>query len=187
MSVRDWTTVTRTVSIHLDHIHVNAVLVLCLTMTNVAVSVSVWMGHCKFQLLKNNASPFSVLGSSLCPDMNSCDDENGVCTLVDGVENCDCLRGYSLATDLQTCEGTYTHHYLVICTVCTFLNILLCTYPLHTDIDECMLSPCDHQCENTDGSFLCECRPGYILSSDGTTCLGKQASHHCFQVLLVQL
>ena len=111
----------RNVLIHLGLIHVIAVMVLCLIMTNVAVSVSVKMQHCKFELLKNNASPFSVLGSSLCPEINVCDDENGLCTLVGIVQTCDCLRGYELASDQSTCEGI-SH------TTIQYFNIHVCTY-----------------------------------------------------------
>lgn len=41
---------------------------------------------------------------------------------------------------------------------------------LYTDIDECASSPCDHTCINTPGSFVCICRDGYELNSDGRTC-----------------
>lgn len=32
------------------------------------------------------------------------------------------------------------------------------------------LKPCDHLCLDTESSFLCLCRPGYILQSDQKTC-----------------
>lgn len=35
---------------------------------------------------------------------------------------------------------------------------------LFIDIDECVRdSPCDHNCNNTDGSYVCSCRDGYNL------------------------
>ena len=40
------------------------------------------------------------------------------------------------------------------------------------DRDECLTSPCDHDCTNTEGSFLCTCRSGYELQEDGKTCEG---------------
>ncbi|XP_071163252.1 uncharacterized protein [Mytilus edulis] len=40
------------------------------------------------------------------------------------------------------------------------------------DIDECSdgLFKCEHGCFNTNGSFVCSCRDGYILQSDGKSC-----------------
>ena len=40
------------------------------------------------------------------------------------------------------------------------------------DIDECLLSPCNHTCTNTAGSFQCSCNDGYELDDDGRTCNG---------------
>ena len=45
-----------------------------------------------------------------------------------------------------------------------------------SDIDECFSvsdNNCDQECINTFGSFECGCGEGYILDTDGTTCLGK--------------
>eukprot|EP00058_Branchiostoma_floridae_P013771 XP_002599259.1 hypothetical protein BRAFLDRAFT_64393 [Branchiostoma floridae] len=41
-------------------------------------------------------------------------------------------------------------------------------------IDECAanIHGCDHICTNTRGSFVCSCRPGYSLMSDGRLCQG---------------
>lgn len=46
------------------------------------------------------------------------------------------------------------------------------------DIDECDVSylhNCDESadCENTDGSFVCTCKPGYTDMGNGTICSGK--------------
>ena len=48
---------------------------------------------------------------------------------------------------------------------------LLLLYP---DINECDESNggCSHNCNNTEGSFECSCRDGYILDSEGKTCSG---------------
>ena len=43
-----------------------------------------------------------------------------------------------------------------------------------TDIDEC-LGPehgCQQICENTVGSYYCNCSTGYVLHADGLTCDG---------------
>lgn len=43
-----------------------------------------------------------------------------------------------------------------------------------TDIDECELDNgnCTEVCNNTLGSFVCECRAGFTLQPDGLTCGG---------------
>ena len=46
------------------------------------------------------------------------------------------------------------------------------------DIDECEDSNnndgCEHFCKNTNGSFVCECKPGYSKTVNQLGCLGKQ-------------
>ena len=48
---------------------------------------------------------------------------------------------------------------------------------LSIDINECSASPatCDVNaiCQNTKGSYLCSCKPGF--TGDGKTCKGKKA------------
>ena len=43
-----------------------------------------------------------------------------------------------------------------------------------TDINECDANNggCSHNCTNTEGSFECSCRVGYILDNDGKGCSG---------------
>ena len=33
---------------------------------------------------------------------------------------------------------------------------------------------CDHNCCNTGNNYYCTCNDGYVLSSDGNTCQGKE-------------
>ena len=42
-------------------------------------------------------------------------------------------------------------------------------------MEECQTNNggCDQICDNTDGSFMCSCNPGFTLNSDGFTCNGK--------------
>ena len=46
-------------------------------------------------------------------------------------------------------------------------------YPL-ADIDECLDNNgfCGDICVNTDGSFMCQCSSGRVLSTDNRTCEG---------------
>ncbi|CAC5378019.1 unnamed protein product [Mytilus coruscus] len=46
------------------------------------------------------------------------------------------------------------------------------------DIDECSneMFKCEHGCTNTNGSFVCSCRDGYTLHSDGKTCIDQVKS-----------
>ncbi|XP_053475192.1 EGF-containing fibulin-like extracellular matrix protein 1 isoform X4 [Ictalurus furcatus] len=40
------------------------------------------------------------------------------------------------------------------------------------DVNECQVSqPCDHQCYNLMGSFICHCRQGYELAPDSVSCV----------------
>ena len=45
------------------------------------------------------------------------------------------------------------------------------------DINECteLTHSCDHNCNNTEGSYTCSCRDGYLLDGDGRGCTGKRS------------
>ena len=43
------------------------------------------------------------------------------------------------------------------------------------DIDECAdddINNCEHDCENTDGSYTCSCVEGFLLAHDEHSCHG---------------
>nr|CAD7406107.1 unnamed protein product [Timema poppensis] len=42
------------------------------------------------------------------------------------------------------------------------------------DIDECESKPCDQHCVNLPGSFECQCKTGFTLLEDGTSCRNCQ-------------
>ena len=46
---------------------------------------------------------------------------------------------------------------------------------LDLDVNECetLNGGCNHQCNNTIGSFNCKCRQGFFLDKNGKTCIGK--------------
>lgn len=56
-----------------------------------------------------------------------------------------------------------------------FIYIYACIYSLYKDIDECTSQTHDcspnGECTNLDGSFSCECQPGF--TGDGKTCAGS--------------
>ena len=45
---------------------------------------------------------------------------------------------------------------------------------MHLDVNECetLNGGCDHQCKNTNGSYICECNAGFFLDGNGKTCSG---------------
>ena len=45
---------------------------------------------------------------------------------------------------------------------------------MHLDVNECetLNGGCDHQCKNTNGSYICECNAGFLLDGNGKTCSG---------------
>ena len=56
-------------------------------------------------------------------------------------------------------------------------------YRLISDLNECVLFPgiCTNgRCINTDGSYRCECAPGYVLDSSGRNCVGRLGWFICY-------
>ena len=43
------------------------------------------------------------------------------------------------------------------------------------DIDECLeeIDQCEHNCNNTNGSYTCSCNPGFVKDVDQRSCHGK--------------
>ena len=47
-------------------------------------------------------------------------------------------------------------------------------FALTTDKDECEEdNPCEQECRNTFGSYVCSCRNGFLESNDSSSCIGK--------------
>ena len=43
---------------------------------------------------------------------------------------------------------------------------------VYIDINECNSDDCQQTCENTEGSYECQCKSGYELNDDQKTCDG---------------
>ena len=67
--------------------------------------------------------------------------------LLNETEVCSCDVGFMLAEDNVSCA----------------------------DVNECDVSPsiCDQMCNNTNGSFMCDCYEGFRLGPDGRSCMGS--------------
>ena len=87
------------------------------------------------------------------------------CTNTPGSFFCECNDGFRLAANGRSCSGKHHETYLSFIS-----NEVVCT----PDIDECdeNTDSCSQTCENTVGSFICSCSPGYQLNSNGISCDG---------------
>lgn len=112
----------------------------------------------------------------LCVDVNECESApcEHECHNWPGTYNCSCSEGYKV--DPESPDKCKLHCPDEECpAVCDHNNVFQCYCPDgyiseervgHTfciDIDECASYQCEQGCENTFGSFLCSCKPGYIL------------------------
>ena len=92
---------------------------------------------------------------------------------MNAVEVCACSRGYELAADGATCVGKSNgwEGNVDIVRKSEWSDDVLSTLP---DVDECgaISSPCDQDCTNTNGSFICSCQDGLMLNDDNRTCSG---------------
>ena len=115
-----------------------------------------------------------IIGNGLIPaDINEClmniCSEYANCINTEGSFNCFCRAGFT--GDGITCNGKKCITYSFLC-----LNPLQCTLHHSPDINECTdpsVSMCglNGMCVNTNGSFVCECFPGF----EGDTCLGERS------------
>ena len=127
--------------------------------------------------LVSNAEPTYVrsLYANISPffsDINECIDmtfetechNQADCHNVDGSYTCMCEDGFS-GDGYLNCEGALS------CKYWEGLELTL-MFVYHTDIDECMNSPCDlnANCTNLYGTFDCTCNGGYTGS--GMYCEG---------------
>ena len=97
-------------------------------------------------------------------DTIECANNNGECehncTNTEGSFYCTCKVGYILANDNRSCEGKWIEKQLTV----NITKII--------DIDECSENShlCQHICYNTNGSYVCDCEPGFTM--DSYMCIG---------------
>ncbi|XP_072361964.1 thrombomodulin [Scyliorhinus torazame] len=126
--------------------------------------------HCRagYQLTRDNK----------CEDINECLDElcDQRCANTAGSFVCKCHGGYDLDPNDPTkcvfycntdpCDAKCIGHGCD----CPVGYILDEDQGQCYDIDECQSGECDQECVNTHGSFKCNCKEGFELQEDGTTC-----------------
>lgn len=103
-----------------------------------------------------------------CRDVDECSASpcHHTCINLLGSYRCECDRGYVLDEDGSSCIGTRSCK----CKQEECYQLLHLLSP--PDVDECLslISGCDHECDNTEGSYECSCRTGYRLAGDNRTC-----------------
>ncbi|KAJ8304383.1 hypothetical protein KUTeg_017966 [Tegillarca granosa] len=135
-----------------------------------------------------------------CQDVDECLElfsmcENGRCINTDGSYECTCLDGYVLTPGRDRCVDKNecltepgrcldSRPFNITRAQCCCSKgeawgsseiCEVCPKP-GDDINECMNNPniCGNgECVNTDGSFRCDCFPGYTLDNTGTYCVDK--------------
>jgi len=107
-------------------------------------------------------------------DVNECElDLDGCaqnCSNTIGAYYCSCMNGYNLDSDGHSCTGTY-----VSCGLIPQRPLLCLITFVIADINECAtVNLCDGNaiCENTNGSYTCQCSSGW--TGDGYNCTSKK-------------
>lgn len=79
---------------------------------------------------------------------------------------CSCGIGYARAIDESNCNDYVFKEKKGVR-----------VFYIPVDINECLqnggLGPCQQMCTNTNGSFFCSCRAGYMLGFNQSECIGK--------------
>ena len=101
-------------------------------------------------------------------DINECSSNNGncsqLCANTNGSYVCSCASGYQLGSNNRSCNGMHL-----------ITGILVIIHFKISDINECSSNNgnCSQLCANTNGSYVCSCYSGFMISVDNRTCIGK--------------
>ncbi|XP_025084650.1 fibrillin-1-like isoform X2 [Pomacea canaliculata] len=152
---------------------------------------------CAYACSNATGAPACACPAGFAPKGGACDDINecslGICSQTcvntNGSYTCSCLPGYRLHSDKVTCVECPTNQYGINCNMtcecrgrgtCNKVHGCMCqtawTGPTcTTDVDECKALPnaCPPGwiCTNTNGSYKCDCPPGYVNSTVNNTCV----------------
>ena len=140
-------------------------------------------GHACDSCPKPGSSSFE----ELCPkghgyvnrkDINECTTfsdmcDHGRCKNSIGSFNCRCNQGYALDEDGIKCNGEFE---LTFISYKVSENLIYSVLLVHLDIDECniMRGVCGNgTCQNTNGSFTCDCEEGFESTMMMQICMGR--------------
>ncbi|XP_052253077.1 fibrillin-2-like [Dreissena polymorpha] len=153
----------------------------------------------------NAGFQFKAGNITVCEDIKECAKNPNPCSQscfeTEGSYECACNQtGYQLAEDKTTCINCSAGKFGQNCTqtcVCVEANTESCARDTGTctckagwigtrcedDKNECSTNPCtaNSTCQNTNGSYVCDCNSGYIKSADGTcqVCRSWQYGARC--------
>ncbi|XP_052712052.1 uncharacterized protein LOC128186279 isoform X2 [Crassostrea angulata] len=124
-----------------------------------------------------------------CKDIDECSEKTSgceqICNNTYGSFECLCFPGFSLNSNNATCSRTDENSCDSIQRSCEYTCDPIekkCLCPIGfqlaedgqgcQDVNECDLQPpkCLQECYNTNGSFQCDCRPGFKLNEDKISC-----------------
>ncbi|XP_033503730.1 thrombomodulin-like [Epinephelus lanceolatus] len=110
--------------------------------------------------------------------------EHMKCNKSNGVYECGCREGFRVSPHNPTkcevicterdcpglCIQSHPDNYQCFCPD-GYIQDIVGTKPLCTDINECESDSCDFKCENIFGSYRCLCDEGFKLDHDGHKCI----------------
>ncbi|XP_067687865.1 uncharacterized protein [Haliotis asinina] len=158
---------------------------------------------------KCNIGFFLGTDQMTCIDYNECENatlnkctDPSTCTNTDGSYRCSCGSGTRLGNDERTCIACDDNHWGLNCSNecgCAPVGTLVCNKTTgcsckngwtgdkcQNDINECSTVTCQENsdCQNTPGSYRCNCRTGYIangnICEDVNECL-RSSDNECDQ------
>ncbi|XP_045193379.2 uncharacterized protein LOC123549396 [Mercenaria mercenaria] len=138
--------------------------------------------------VEGGVSCFCKMGYTLAADGRTCEDVDECespscsqnCTNTVGSYKCSCFDGYKLSDDRHSCIPCEDGKWGLDCgNTCNCVQAVYCDKSFgcvcqtgwtgtlcDVDIDECQaeIDPCSvlHDCKNTQGSYVCNCKEGYL-------------------------